>query len=38
MNPFAALHAVNQVRQRLFVLRAPEQKRRVRAHVERVLM
>src|SRR6185312_2279086 len=35
---FAALHAVNQVRQGLFVLHAPEQKRRVRAHVERVLV
>ena len=33
---FAALHAVDEVRQRLLVLRAAEQKRRVRAQAERV--
>ena len=34
----AALHAIDQVGQRFFVLRAPEQERRVRAHVERILV
>src|SRR5579883_216145 len=33
----AALHTVDQVGQRFFVLQAPEQKARVRAHIERVL-
>jgi hypothetical protein len=34
---FAALHAVNQARQRLFVLRAAIQKRRIGTEIERVL-
>src|ERR1017187_6664944 len=33
----AALHAVDEVGQGFFVLRTPEQERRVRAHVKRIL-